>query len=142
MISRPLSVGRLPSDGDFHLLGLDGEWHAAICPHFETSSDGFTNVHQGFLTRLSLADATRDGLAFGDPDSVFVAFEGGEEFHEDVYASFSLLRRLSFFEGWRMVMLPWVFPEGTSGEGGTRMCREGPGPRCRITPRTSHGPVG
>jgi hypothetical protein len=54
-------VGRLPSDGDFHLLGLDGEWHAAICPHFETSSDGFTNVHQGFLPRLSLADATGDG---------------------------------------------------------------------------------
>jgi hypothetical protein len=24
-------------------------------------------------------------------------------------------------------MLPRVFPEGTSGEGGTRLCREGPG---------------
>ena len=27
----------------------------------------------------------------------------------------------------RRVMLPRVFPEGTSREGGTRLCREGPG---------------
>lgn len=40
-----------------------------------------------------------------------------------------------------VVMLPRVFPEGTSGEGGTRL-REAPGPRCSITPRTSHGPEG
>jgi hypothetical protein len=38
-------------------------------------------------------------------------------------------------------MLPRVFPEGTSGEGGTRL-REAPGPRCSITPRTSHVPGG
>ena len=40
------------------------------------------------------------------------------------------------------VMLPRVFPEGTSGEGGTQLCWEGPGPRCSITPRTSHVPAG
>ena len=37
------------------------------------------------------------------------------------------------------VMLPRVFPEGTSAEGGTRL-REAPGSGCSITPRTSHGP--
>ena len=72
---------RLPLDGNFHLLSLDGEWHATICPHFEAGSDGFTDACQGFLPRFSLADATGDGWALGDPNAVFVTFKGSEEFH-------------------------------------------------------------
>jgi hypothetical protein len=49
--------------------------------------------------------------------------------------------KLVWTERQRSQMLPRLFPEGTSGEGGTRL-REAPGPRCSITLRTSHVPAG
>lgn len=38
------------------------------------------------------------------------------------------------------VMLPRDFPEGTSGEGGTRLAGRDLEADASITPRTSHGP--
>jgi hypothetical protein len=99
MISRPLSVGGTGIRRDFQLLGLDGEWHAAICPHFEKGRDWFTDVRQSFLPRLSLAAATGDGWAFGDPDSVFVAFKCVEKSHLDEATLHFRFGKTQFFRG-------------------------------------------
>ena len=67
---------------DFDETGFDCQGHAVFGPDFEATENGFADVFNGFVLGRSLADATGDGGTFGDPDAVFVAFEGNHGFYE------------------------------------------------------------
>ena len=75
-------------DGDFDQAGFDGQGHALLGPDFEAAENGFADVFNGFVLGRSLADAAGDGRAFGNPDAVFVAFEGDDEFHRESFRCF------------------------------------------------------
>jgi hypothetical protein len=69
-VARPLDC-----HGNFDTARFDGKRHATLGPHLKASDDGFLDVILGFLTSFALADASRDGRAFGNPCTVLVSVE-------------------------------------------------------------------
>lgn len=90
---RPLMDGRLAMtgscscDGNLDETGFQGERHALSGADFQTAENGFVDVRRSLVLGFALADATGDGRTFGDPDAVFVAFQGNHEFHGGTLAA-------------------------------------------------------
>jgi hypothetical protein len=61
------------------LLRLDGQHQAAFGPDFQARGDRVADVDESSIAGFALADATGDGGAFGDPNTVLVPLKCGQE---------------------------------------------------------------
>lgn len=68
-------------DGNLNETGFQGERQALFGADFQTAENGLVDVCRSLVLGFALADATGDGRTFGDPDAIFVAFQGDHEFH-------------------------------------------------------------
>jgi len=68
-------------DGNLHESGFQGERHALFSADLQTAVNGLVDVSRSLVFGFALADAAGDGRTFGNPDAIFVTFQGNHEFH-------------------------------------------------------------
>lgn len=84
-------------DGDLHETGFHGERHPMLGANFQTAENGLVDVCRRLVLGFALADATGNGRALGDPNSVLIAVQGDDKFHESNLDPMDDLTR--FFHG-------------------------------------------
>lgn len=64
------------SDEHFDLSCFNGERQTPLGPDLQTKHNGLFNILNGLRLRFALADATRNGRAFNNPNPVLVPVDG------------------------------------------------------------------
>lgn len=84
-------------DGDLHEAGFHGERHPLLGANFQTAENGLVDVCRRLVLSFALADATGNGRALGDPNSVLIAVQCDAKFHGNKLASSGWFGQ--FFDG-------------------------------------------